>query len=223
MTSRVSEDGCRRPCTLRSSTAHRWARATARSGRNRALERLAAQGVTGAPVGAERSRSRIACRCSATGSHQNGCGPTGSLIDQWQPLEEDQMTTLSAQSRVGSGTSRGHFGPHRKDGLLCRSWPSQPTFEHPTPTWWLCAKTLACRRRTWPARSTSSHGAGSVARSNTEGTIPTHAVPFEANTLNQLRHAGCLTPGAAAALHLAWQHRRQLLPPWAARQPTATA
>ncbi|MBA2694723.1 MAG: transcriptional regulator, partial [Actinobacteria bacterium] len=48
--------------------------------------------------------------------------------------------------------------------------------------------------------------------SNTEGTIPTHAVPFEANTLDQLRHAGCLTPGAAAALHLTWQHRRQLLP-----------
>ena len=48
--------------------------------------------------------------------------------------------------------------------------------------------------------------------SNTEGTIPTHAVPFEANTLDQLRRAGCLTPGAAAALHLAWQHRRQLLP-----------
>ena len=47
---------------------------------------------------------------------------------------------------------------------------------------------------------------------NTEGTIPTHAVPFEANTLDQLRHAGCLTPGAAAALHLAWQHRRQLFP-----------
>ncbi len=46
--------------------------------------------------------------------------------------------------------------------------------------------------------------------SNTEGTIPTHAVPFEANTLDQLRHAGCLTPGAAAALHLAWQHRGQL-------------
>ena len=47
--------------------------------------------------------------------------------------------------------------------------------------------------------------------SNTEGTIPTHAVPFEANTLDQLRHGGCLTPGAAAALHLTWQHRRQLL------------
>ena len=47
---------------------------------------------------------------------------------------------------------------------------------------------------------------------NTEGAIPTHAVPFEANTLDQLRHAGCLTPGAAAALHLAWQHRRQLFP-----------
>ena len=48
---------------------------------------------------------------------------------------------------------------------------------------------------------------------NTEGTIPAHAVPFEAHTLDQLRRSGCLAPGAAAALHLTWRHRRQLLPP----------
>lgn len=46
--------------------------------------------------------------------------------------------------------------------------------------------------------------------SNSDDTT-TRAVPFEANTLGQLRGGGCLTPGAAAALHLAWQHRRQLL------------
>ncbi len=48
--------------------------------------------------------------------------------------------------------------------------------------------------------------------SNTEGTVPARAIPFERNTLTHLREAGCLAPGAAAALHFAWHHRRQLIP-----------
>lgn len=48
---------------------------------------------------------------------------------------------------------------------------------------------------------------------NTEGAIPAQRIPFEKNTLDQLRDAGCLSPGAAAALHLAWQHRHILLGP----------
>jgi transcriptional regulator with XRE-family HTH domain len=46
---------------------------------------------------------------------------------------------------------------------------------------------------------------------NSEGAIPTRAVPFEEHTLTRLREANCLAPGAAAALQLAWQHRRRLL------------
>jgi len=36
--------------------------------------RVLACHLIGAPVGAVRAHSRIACRCPATGSHQNGCG-----------------------------------------------------------------------------------------------------------------------------------------------------
>ncbi|GAB3735964.1 hypothetical protein GCM10027598_62570 [Amycolatopsis oliviviridis] len=46
---------------------------------------------------------------------------------------------------------------------------------------------------------------------NAEGDLSARAVPFEANTLRYLRAAGSLSPGAAAALHLAWTHRRHLL------------
>lgn len=46
---------------------------------------------------------------------------------------------------------------------------------------------------------------------NPEGAIPARMIPFEGNTLDQLREARCLSPGAAAALHLAWRHRRHLL------------
>jgi len=46
---------------------------------------------------------------------------------------------------------------------------------------------------------------------NNEGVIPARTIPFEENTLNQLRDTGCLAPGAAAALTLVWRHRRQLL------------
>ncbi|WP_285508369.1 hypothetical protein [Actinokineospora sp. NBRC 105648] len=47
--------------------------------------------------------------------------------------------------------------------------------------------------------------------SNTEGTMPSRALPFEANTLTWLRESGRLSPGAAAALELAWRHRGVLL------------
>jgi len=47
--------------------------------------------------------------------------------------------------------------------------------------------------------------------SNTEGAIPARTIPFEENTLSHLRAAGCLAPGATAALTLAWRHRGQLL------------
>jgi transcriptional regulator with XRE-family HTH domain len=46
---------------------------------------------------------------------------------------------------------------------------------------------------------------------NIEGSVPTRAVPFESHTLARLRGSGQLAPGAAAALHLAWRHRRTLL------------
>lgn len=47
--------------------------------------------------------------------------------------------------------------------------------------------------------------------SNSEGAIPARTIPFEGNTLAHLRDSGCVAPGAAAALHFVWQHRRQLL------------
>ena len=47
--------------------------------------------------------------------------------------------------------------------------------------------------------------------SNSEGAIPARTIPFEGNTLAHLRDTGCVAPGAAAALHFVWQHRRQLL------------
>ncbi len=46
---------------------------------------------------------------------------------------------------------------------------------------------------------------------NDEGAIPARAVPFEANTIQQLRESGRLSPGAIAAIHLAWQHRQMVL------------
>ncbi|WP_054055729.1 helix-turn-helix transcriptional regulator [Alloactinosynnema sp. L-07] len=52
---------------------------------------------------------------------------------------------------------------------------------------------------------------GAAVNSNAEGTVPAHAFPFEANTLLRLRELGQLSPGAAAALHLAWHHRATLL------------
>jgi transcriptional regulator with XRE-family HTH domain len=47
-------------------------------------------------------------------------------------------------------------------------------------------------------------------QNNAEGSVPARAVPFEEHTLACLRRSGRLSPGAAAALHLAWTHRRIL-------------
>jgi hypothetical protein len=47
--------------------------------------------------------------------------------------------------------------------------------------------------------------------SNNEGSLPTRRLAFEENSLLWLRESGQLSPGAAAALHLAWTHRRVLL------------
>ncbi len=52
---------------------------------------------------------------------------------------------------------------------------------------------------------------GDAVSTNTEGSVPTRVLPFESHTLNHLREQGQLSPGAAAALHLAWQHRSKLL------------
>ncbi|GAA5161853.1 helix-turn-helix transcriptional regulator [Amycolatopsis dongchuanensis] len=46
---------------------------------------------------------------------------------------------------------------------------------------------------------------------NSEGTMPARAFPFEENTLTWLRESKRLSPGAAAALHLAWSNRKVLL------------
>ena len=46
---------------------------------------------------------------------------------------------------------------------------------------------------------------------NSEGTVSTRALPFEAHTLRHLHDSGTLSPGAAAALHLTWKHRDALL------------
>lgn len=46
---------------------------------------------------------------------------------------------------------------------------------------------------------------------NAEGSVPTRAFAFEENTLSWLSDSNRLSPGAAAALHLAWRHRKQLL------------
>jgi len=46
---------------------------------------------------------------------------------------------------------------------------------------------------------------------NSEGSMPARAFPFEENTLTWLRESKRLSPGAAAALHLAWGNRKVLL------------
>lgn len=46
---------------------------------------------------------------------------------------------------------------------------------------------------------------------NSEGSVPARAFPFEQNTLNWLNESKRLSPGAAAALHLAWSHRKVLI------------
>jgi hypothetical protein len=44
---------------------------------------------------------------------------------------------------------------------------------------------------------------------NDEGAIPARAVPFEATTIGQLGESGQVSPGASAAIHLAWRHHAQ--------------
>ncbi|GLZ28211.1 hypothetical protein Lesp02_04010 [Lentzea sp. NBRC 105346] len=46
---------------------------------------------------------------------------------------------------------------------------------------------------------------------NSEGSVPARAFPFEENTLRWLSESNRLSPGAAAALHLAWTHRKHLI------------
>lgn len=46
---------------------------------------------------------------------------------------------------------------------------------------------------------------------NDEGAIPVRAVPFEGHTIARLREVAQLSPGAAAAIHLAWSHRKTIL------------
>jgi hypothetical protein len=46
---------------------------------------------------------------------------------------------------------------------------------------------------------------------NDEGVIPVRAVPFESHTIAYLREANQLSPGATAAIHLAWSYRKVLL------------
>ncbi|PXY31705.1 helix-turn-helix transcriptional regulator [Prauserella muralis] len=46
---------------------------------------------------------------------------------------------------------------------------------------------------------------------NSEGSMPARAFPFEENTLTWLSESKRLSPGAAAALHLAWSNRKVLL------------
>ncbi|MEV5302692.1 helix-turn-helix transcriptional regulator [Amycolatopsis methanolica] len=46
---------------------------------------------------------------------------------------------------------------------------------------------------------------------NSEGSMPARAFPFEENTLTWLRESKRLSPGASAALHLAWSNRKVLL------------
>jgi transcriptional regulator with XRE-family HTH domain len=52
---------------------------------------------------------------------------------------------------------------------------------------------------------------GEAVESNDEGSIPARALPFEANTIRRLGELGQLSPGATAAIHLAWKHRTALL------------
>lgn len=46
---------------------------------------------------------------------------------------------------------------------------------------------------------------------NAEGSVPRRMFPLEGNTLNWLASSKQLSPGAAAALHLVWTHRKTLL------------
>jgi hypothetical protein len=46
---------------------------------------------------------------------------------------------------------------------------------------------------------------------NDEGAITVRAVPFEEHTIARLREIEQLSPGAAAAIHLAWSHRKVIL------------
>jgi hypothetical protein len=52
---------------------------------------------------------------------------------------------------------------------------------------------------------------GDAVDNNAGGSIPRHIIPFEANTLGRLRELNQLSPGAAAALRLAWHHRTTLV------------
>lgn len=55
------------------------------------------------------------------------------------------------------------------------------------------------------------HLFGDAVDTNDEGAILVRAVPFEAHTIARLREAEQLSPGAAAAINLAWRHRSVIL------------
>lgn len=45
---------------------------------------------------------------------------------------------------------------------------------------------------------------------NDEGAVAAKALPFEENTIRRLSESGQVSPGASAAIHLAWRHRKSL-------------
>jgi hypothetical protein len=45
---------------------------------------------------------------------------------------------------------------------------------------------------------------GNAVRDNSEGSVPARAIQFEENTLKWISESKRLSPGAVAALHLAW-------------------
>ena len=77
----------------------------------------------------------------------------------------------------------------------------------------LDALTLACDILTVAvfAPDLYDHLFADAVSTNAEGTVPARRLPFEHNTLAWLREEAVLAPGAAAALHLAWQHRHVVL------------
>ncbi|MEV7037591.1 hypothetical protein [Amycolatopsis sp. NPDC051061] len=46
---------------------------------------------------------------------------------------------------------------------------------------------------------------------NDEGTVPAKGLPFEESTIRRLQEIKQLSPGASAAIHLAWKHREMPL------------
>jgi hypothetical protein len=123
-----------------------------------------------------------------------------------RPGRRDSAPACIRQRETGSGPVRsGH----------CRT-PSHSRVHRPrqTKSWRAgagrCVASTICTRSRF-YRTFVRLLASLLLRTMTKDVCQLGAVPFEANTIKQLRESGQLSPGTSAAIHRAWLYRSTLL------------